>query len=201
VEIQLQELITKIKDEGVLTAKTEAEAIIAQANAEAKAIVDKANQQVKEALEEVKKAEEIALQRQQEALAQAGRDLILSIRQKLFNSFDMALTAATKEVTVNSLEELIKVALGSLDKESGYEIDISNADADKMYTALKAKFADMFKGGLDIKASSTIDSGFRLGVKDGSALYDITDEAIVSNLKHFLSPKLAEDFRKATLVV
>ena len=198
MEIQLQELITKIKDEGVLTAKAEAEAVIAKANSEAKAIVERANAQAKEALEAVKKAEATALQRQEEALAQASRDLLLSVRQNLSDLFTVALGAATKEVTTGSLEDLIKAALSTLDKDNGYEITLSGADADKMGAALKAKFASMFKDGLDIKVSAAIDNGFRLAVKDGSAAYDITNEAIVNNLKYFLNPKLAEEFKKVT---
>jgi V/A-type H+-transporting ATPase subunit E len=197
MEVQLQELIDKIKIEGVSVAKTESERIKKEAEIEAKNIIATAELKAKEVLATIKQEEELACSRQNAALIQAGRDLLLNVSNSLVSLFNVALGKALSENLQGNLEGIIKNILSSLDSSKGYEIVLSEADCAKLADALKAKLATGFKNGIEVNASRSVSAGFRIGEKDGAVFYDITNEALVQNLANYLNPKLAEEFKKA----
>ena len=51
--------------------------------------------------------------------------------------------------------------------------------------------------GVTLKAGDNFDGGFRISVKDGSAYYDYSSEAVVEMLSNYLSPKVTELLREA----
>ena len=63
-------------------------------------------------------------------------------------------------------------------------------------TLLKALKEKMLKG-ITLKANDNFDGGFRIAVKDGSAYYDYSAEAVVDMLSNYLSPKVTELLKEA----
>jgi V/A-type H+-transporting ATPase subunit E len=51
--------------------------------------------------------------------------------------------------------------------------------------------------GITLKANDNFDGGFRIAVKDGSAYYDYSAEAVVDMLSNYLSPKVTELLKEA----
>ena len=88
MEVQLQELVDKIKKDGVAAADEKAAEIIKAAEEKAKNIIEKAEA---EAQESIKKAEAEALRFQKAAessIDQAGRNTLISFRQGLLNELN-----------------------------------------------------------------------------------------------------------------
>jgi len=200
MEVQLQELIDKIKTEGIKSAEQEsarvihdaekkATEIIAQAHDEASAIVAKAN-------EEVKRFEQTA----KDAVAQAGRNTILSLRSRITELFDALIAEQTKEAfTPKVLEEAIVSLIKSWSKEqvTNLQVLLPASDLKKLEKQLKSRLAAELKKGVELKPFPEINAGFRIAMEDGSAYYNFTDQGIAEILSEYLNPKIAEIVREA----
>ena len=83
MDVQLQELIDKIKKDGVTAAEKESAKIIAESEKKAEAIIadaqTKAAEIIKSAQAETKKMEQAS----EEAIIQAGRNMLLSFKDAL----------------------------------------------------------------------------------------------------------------------
>ena len=112
MEVQLQELVDKIKKDGVAAADEKAAEIIRAAEEKAKNIIEKAEA---EAQESVKKAEAEALRFQKAAessIDQAGRNTLISFRQGLLNELNAIIKAETaKNYDSTVLKNLIPEAV------------------------------------------------------------------------------------------
>ena len=96
MEVQVKELIDKIKTDGIKSAEDKAAQIVKDAQAKAESIVADAK---KEASVIVADAEEKAAKSKvsgEEAIKQAGRDLVLNIREKITDLFDVILKEESK---------------------------------------------------------------------------------------------------------
>ena len=83
MEIQLQELIDQIKKEGVEAATNEADSIIANANAEAEKIIADAKAEAERLLADAKLQNERMVKSSEDAIAQAGRNILISFRESV----------------------------------------------------------------------------------------------------------------------
>ena len=194
MDVQLKELIDKIKTEGVGEADEKAKQIKSDAELQAAAIIDKAK---KDSEELISKAKIEAAQFQdasKEAVKQAGRDLILNIKSSLTKLFDTIIKNETSSaVTGEVLLDIIPSLVNSWTKDEGKGIDIllSNEDSQKLEKSLLGKLSAELKTGVEIKPHPGIKAGFRISDKGGDAYYDFTDEGIAENLMQHLNPVLA----------
>lgn len=201
MEIQLQDLIEQIKKDGVASAELEADAIVKAAKAEAAKIISDAQVEADKILLNAKNENERMVKSSEDAIRQAGRNLLISFRESVakeldaivnenvtavYSSDDFAvLVAKTVESWAAKPEaEDITVILNSEDLKSL---------EDKVLKELKAR---MLKG-VTLKASDNFDGGFRIAVKDGGAYYDYSAEAVVDMLSNYLSPKVTALMKEA----
>lgn len=195
MDAQLQEIIETIKSEGVKNAEARQQEIIENANSKAQSIIEDAK---KEAESIVSKAKEEAQKHEasgRAALQQAGRDLILTVRSEIEKLFDKVVHQATGEaLTGEKLADAVIAALQSWDesKVADLEVLLPEKSLKEIESGLKARLADAMKKGVEIKPAPSVQAGFRVGTKDGSAYYDFSDEGIAEMLSAFVSPRLAE---------
>lgn len=83
MEIQLQELIDRIKKEGADAAEAEAEAIISAAKTEADAIVSEAKAQAKKLRLDAETENARAVRAGEDSIRQAFRNLLISFRESV----------------------------------------------------------------------------------------------------------------------
>ena len=201
MEVQLQELVDKIKKDGVAAADEKAAEIIRAAEEKAKNIIEKAEA---EAQESIKKAEAEALRFQKAAessIDQAGRNTLISFRQGLLNELNAIIKAETAKnydsaVLKNLIPEAVKgwVKTGNTENLS---VILADKDLKELESSLSAALKDHISKGLELKADSKIAGGFRIGTKDGSAYYDFSAEAVADLFSSYLSPKTAEILKNA----
>ena len=79
----LQALLNKINEEGLKKAEQTKADIIAKAQAEAKGIIKKAQEEADDCRAKAQADSQILVQKGEEALRQAARDMMLSLRQQL----------------------------------------------------------------------------------------------------------------------
>ncbi|MBE6601837.1 MAG: V-type ATP synthase subunit E [Ruminococcaceae bacterium] len=201
MEIQLQELIEQIKKDGVDAAEFEAKAIVDAAKKEAQKIIDDANDQANKILSAAKTENERIVKSSEDAIRQAGRNLLISFRESVTRELDSIIGENVASVySSDALAELIvKVVEGWANKPDAEELAIvlNNKDLKKLEEMLLAAIKVKMIKGVTLKANDQFDGGFRIAVRNGSAYYDYSTESVVEMLSNYLSPKVIELLKEA----
>jgi V/A-type H+-transporting ATPase subunit E len=200
MDIQLQELIEKIKKEGIESAQTEAAKLTAGAEAEAKKIISSAKQEANAIIAQGKADAERSEKAGIAALEQASRNLVLAFRgeiQELLNK--LAANAAASSYSTDALKEILPdlIKNWAVKNTDSLSVLLSEKDLEKLDGAFKARLASTLKGGVELKVGKNIDSGFRIAEKDGAVFYDFSAEAVANLLSAYLNPQLAETLKQA----
>ena len=196
MDVQLQELIDKIKKDGVTAAEKEAAKIIAESEKKAESIKknaeDQAAQIIKDAKAETKRMEKAS----DEAIIQAGRNMLLSFKDSIVAELDGLIKAETgkalsKDVLGKIIPETIKAWVKNTDA-SELSVLLSDKDLKALESTFKTKLKAEIKKGMEIKPDKTLAAGFRIGVKNGAAFYDYSADALAQMFAAYLNPKVAE---------
>jgi V/A-type H+-transporting ATPase subunit E len=195
MDVQLQELINKIKKDGIESASNEANTMISQANADAKRIVDAAQREAANIIERGKADAEKFEKASIAAVEQASRNLVLAFKdeiQALLNTICVQSTSNNlgDDVLKTIIPEIIKNwnAKGS----DNLAVLLSEADLKKLESFLTDKLSAELKKGLELKADKNLSSGFRIAAKDGSAYYDFSAESVAELMSSYVNPRLQE---------
>jgi len=194
MDVQLKELIDKIKNDGVKDAEESAARILSDAKEQAAAIIRNAQNDADKIRETAVADAEKSERSGREALRQAGRDLILTVKAEIEALFGKVLEKETAEVLDSSLlPELVSAAVKSLSSldEADLEVLIPENRFSEAERALQARLSSDFASGVEIRPFKGLDAGFRVSKKDGSAFYDFSDTEIAAMLGRYLNPRLA----------
>lgn len=200
MDVQLKEIIEKIKSEGVQNAEARASEIIAAAETKAQEITAAAE---KDAAAIKHKAEQEAAKREasgKNALSQAGRDLLIKVEAQLQAQFESIIASSVDQAFSSAtLESAVVEVVKSWSAGSTAELDILLPESEytKIEQGLRSKLAQELKAGLEIKPFHDLESGFRVSEKDGAAYYDFSAAGIAEVLVRFLNPRLAELLKNA----
>ena len=177
MELQIQDLVSSIRKDGIDAANAEAEAIISEAKKKAEMIIADAKAEAKNIQETSEK--EINILKESAALSaeQAKRDAMLAFKNEVQAEFEKILSAKIK----NNLSD---AALGKLIQAVVADEDVQNYSVEvaEVSDSLKAELAEEIKNGLEIKPTKSVRAGFSLAAKDGSGYFDCSDEEIMQML-------------------
>ena len=177
MELQIQDLVSSIRKDGIDAANAEAEAIISEAKKKAAMIIADAKAEAKNIQETSEK--EISILKESAALSaeQAKRDAMLAFKNEVQTEFEKILSAKIK----NNLSD---AALGKLIQAVVADEDVQNYSVEvaEVSDSLKAELAEEIKNGLEIKPTRSVRAGFRLAARDGSGYFDCSDEEIMQML-------------------
>ncbi len=193
MDVQVKELIEKIKNDGVKSAEETAAGIISDAEKKAAALMEKAE---KDAAEIKSQAQNEAARMEQagkEALKQAGRDLLLSVRKDVETLFDGVVKAGAAEVLKgDSLKECIITVLKSWNADEVKDLTVLVPEnlLKALESDLKGQLKSEVEKGLEIKPFNDIEAGFRISSKDGRVFYDFSDDELMTMLSKYLNPAL-----------
>ncbi len=201
MDIQLQELIDKIKKDGVSAAEKTAAEIVEKAQKEAESKIQEAEKQSEELIKNAK-AEIARLEKaSNDAVVQASRNLQLSFRDAIVAELDGFIQAeCAKAYSADLLKNLIPETVKAWAKNSEAselsvllsEKDLKNAESE-LKAALKAEISK----GLELKADKSLSAGFRIGVKNGAAYYDYSAESVAELFSAYLNPRVAALMKEA----
>lgn len=201
MDVQLQELIDKIKKDGVGAAEASAQAIIADAEKRAEAIVAEAERKAAENEKKAKAEAERLEKASIDAIKQAARNTILSFR----DGINAELSALVQSETAKAYDDkLLKTLIPEVVKEwvknpeaSSISVLLSEKDTAALSSSLTAALKGEIAKGLEIKADSSLDAGFRISTKDGAAFYDFSAESVAALFSAYLNPKTAQIMKDA----
>lgn len=191
MEIKLENLIEKIKTQGVAQAVRLSGEIESKAKQDARKIIEDARIQAQSILENAKQEANKAQANVTAALQQTARDVALAVKEQIALMFENILNYDLSGVLSNEFvkEMIIKIVENwASDKENILEVVVSEKDKENLQDLLFSKFKDKLKTTVEIKVSPNIDKGFRIGVKGKDLHYDFTQESILEVFKVFLSP-------------
>lgn len=201
MEIQLQELIDQIKKDGVEAAQSEADAILAAARAEAESIIADAKQQADKLISDAKSETQRMVKSGEDAILQAGRNLLLSFRESIARELRIILNQKVGAVyTSEHLTALIAKTIECWAEKSDTEelaVILNTEDLKALEEAVLAELKDKIQKGITLKASDSFDGGFRIAKNGEDAFYDYSQEAVVDMLSKYLSPKVAQILKEA----
>jgi len=201
MDVQLQELIDKIKKDGVASAEKEAQNIIAAAEAKAKDIEKAAQSKADDIIKTAKAETERMEKASEEAIMQASRNMLLSFKDSLVASLDGLIQAETEKAnTKDVLAKLIPETVKEWAKKSDaseLSVLVSEKSLKELEAALKSELKAEIAKGMEIKPDKTISAGFRIGVQNGAAFYDYSAESVAELFATYLNPKVAELLKSA----
>lgn len=201
MEIQLQELIDQIKKDGVMTAENEAKAIIDSAKKEAEKILSDAKDQAEKILSDAKAENERMVQSGEDAIRQAGRNLLISFRESVARQLKVILDENINAVySSGEFAKLILTVVESWAKKSETDdisVILNSDDLKNLEETLLSALKEKMLSGITLKANDNFDGGFRIAVNSDGAYYDYSGEAVVDMLSSYLSPKVTALLKEA----
>lgn len=195
MDFQLQELIDKIKKDGVSSAEAAAAQITADAEKKAASIVEEAQKKsddmIKNARAEIARLEKAS----EDAVTQACRNMLITFRDSLVAELDSLIQSeAAKAYSSDLMKTLIPETVKAWSKNadaSELSVILSEKDLKSLENELKAALKAEIAKGLEIKPDSALSAGFRIGVNNGAAFYDYSAESVADLFSAYLNPRVA----------
>ena len=201
MDVQLQELIDRIKKDGVANAEKSAEKIIADAEKKAADIISEAEEKAESIIRNAKTETTRMEKASEDAITQAGRNMILSFRDALVAELDrLVQTETEKAYSKDMLGKLIPETVKAWTKNTDAEelsVLLGEKDLKELESGLTAALKSEIAKGLEIKPDKTLLKGFRIGVKDGTAFYDYSAESLAELFSSYLNPRTADIMKGA----
>ncbi|MDR3138099.1 MAG: V-type ATP synthase subunit E [Treponema sp.] len=202
MDIQLQELIDKIKRDGIESASEEASRLKSQAEGEAKRVIEAARREAEAITAKAKADAERSEKAGVAALEQASRNLVLVFKAEIETLLDKLIAG---DVALSYKEDVLKAVLPEVVKgwasnakgENALDLIVSQESLKKLEAYFKDKLAAELKRGTELKSDRSLGAGFRIASKDGSAYYDFSAESVAELLSAYLNPRLAEILKNA----
>jgi V/A-type H+-transporting ATPase subunit E len=194
----LQSLLEKINQDGIMKAETEKQRIIAEAEKTAAAIIAEAESKAEKMISDADRKCSDALSRAKEALEQNRRDILLQLREELAARLNNAVQdTAAQALSPEFMAQLIKeIALAfSAAPDSVITVRSSVKDAAALEKALCAALADSFSAKPQLFSGREIASGMEISFDGGKCYYDFTIDAISDLLNEFIGDKLQTVFQ------
>jgi V/A-type H+-transporting ATPase subunit E len=194
MEIQLQELIEKIKKDGIETASAEASQLKTQAEAEARRVVEDARKEAEAIVARAKADAERFEKAGIASVGQASRNLVLAFKTEIQAVLDRLIA---QELAASYTDDALKAALPDIIKgwakgTDSLSVILPEASLKKLEAFFQEKLSSELKKGMELKSDRNLGAGFRIANKDGSAYYDFSAESVAELLSAYLNPRLAE---------
>jgi V/A-type H+-transporting ATPase subunit E len=190
---EIRDLIEKINQEGIKAAEEKAQNIEAAAKQRADDILARAKLEAEEMLatarDRIRREDETG----KTLLAQAGRDLLLSLRKEINVMLGRIVVSEIQEILVP--EALFKLLFEVIRNYSGGESnDITVFLNQENLESLEKHFLDQLrqetKKKIILRPSEEISGGFTISFDSGKSCYDFTDKGLAEYIGMYLKPKL-----------
>lgn len=190
---EIRDLIEKINQEGIKAAEEKAQNIESLAKQKADDILSQARLEA----EKIIAAAEDRVRREDRAekalLAQAGRDLLLSLRKEINAMLDRIVVsdiqqALTPERLSGLLSEIVRHYEGV--ENSDITVFLKKEDLEILEKTFFQKLREETNNKIVLKSTEEISGGFTISFDSGKSCYDFTDRALAEYIGVYLKPKL-----------
>ena len=198
MENKLQQLTQKLYDEGLEKGRAEADRLVAEARNEAARIVADARAQADEVLRQAQvKAEDVRKNTLTE-ISLAGRQAIAKIKSEIASLIIAKSTAkGVKEATMDPAfikEMLLSVARNWNGKDSS-KVELKEllpqAERERLDASFEQSAKELLAAGIEVGYSDQVQTGFKVGAKDGGYYISFSDADFDALLKEYLREKVS----------
>ncbi len=199
---QVQELINKIKSEGIDSAKQKASEIEKQAQQKAQDIIEKAQQEAEQIIQKAENESQLKKEKTENALKQSSRDMILTLKKEIKKILDNIIQEDVKEVlSRDRMAQIIAVSINAFLDQGKPDHDIIVTVSEKDQQAIKKSVFTKIKGkvkeGIVFRTSGLLDKGFSISFDAGKSAFDFSDQALAEYLSNFLHAETSQIIQSA----
>ena len=194
MEIQVQELIDKIKKDGIRTATEEANRIKSGAEAEVTRLLESAKREANSLIESSKLEAQRAEKAGIAAIEQASRNLLLAFKDEVQALLKKIVGEAVgKSYNDDVLKQALPDIIRSWAAKGSYDLAVivPENELSNIQGFFNERLAGELSRGIELKSNRKLTNGFRISNKDGSAYYDFSAEAAAELFSIYLNQKLA----------
>jgi len=194
---QVQDLIDKIKMEGIGAAEKVANNIKQKAQDQSNKIIEDAKSQAQKIIDDVNQKAKKVQESTYMSLQQASRDTLLSLRKEIENQLQLIIKKEVKEsLKVEQLgrvlEAIIKETVSKGVVEGDIVIDVNKDDLDKLKKTAHSKLQKQLKQKIILQSSGDIGNGFTISFDSGKSSFDFTDQSLAQFLSTFLNTQVSD---------
>ena len=207
----IEELIERLRNEGVISGQEKAEDLVANAQKHAEWIIEKAELEAKQLIDKAHQQANAIKTSGEDALQLAARDALLKLRDTLLGSFSHeVMRVVGEQMTDKAFTEKLILGLASavrekiaLDEHKDIVIslpeDVMGVDELRknpeelkegrlsQYTASIA--ANLLRKGVKFEVADKITAGLSVRLVDDAMVIDFTDEAVAALLLEHIQPR------------
>ena len=193
---QVQELIDKIKAEGVEAADQKAKEIEDGAKASAQKVIAKAQAQAKQIIAEAETQAQKTRESTEMALKQSARDTLLALKKEIVETLQKVIAKEIKDsLSPEQLAGIISEVIKNSAKEdlanNAIEVTLNAKDLNKLKDGFVAKLQKEVKQPITFRSSDGIASGFTISFDDGKSCFDFSDASLIAYLSSYLNAQVA----------
>lgn len=205
----VQELINRLRDDGVRAGKQEAERLLQEARQQAAQIVAKAREEAEAILTEAKNQAQTERQAFQDAIRKAFRDARLQLAAQLRQAFTahvrrlVSLELEDRQFLRNVLLLIIYNATSNLPQDQLLEIlvpqalftqgpngtQLTETGQKELHQMVLGIAAEELREGIVLQPASDIHSGVRIRLSGKDLEIDVSDRALADLLLKYLMPR------------
>lgn len=192
---EIKHLIDKINQEGIQSAQDNARKIEKEARDQAARMLDEASKEARRFLDKAKEAIRLMEEKEKALLAQAGRDLLLTLRAQINQMLAQLIAEQVRAaLTPKELAALITHFIKA--QGAGHKQDIvvtlNKEDQRALEEHFLAGLKDEIAKGIVLKPSVDIKGGFTISFDAGKSQFDFSDRALAEYIGTYLKPKLSK---------
>ena len=192
---ELQNLLEKIKRDGVEKANAEAAAIVAKAKSDAAAIVKTAQDEAAAAKAAAAEDAQENAARAEETIRQAARDTVISLKTDLLSRLNAVVKncvgeAMTPEVMEQIILKMAEAYGKSTESAESLEILLPKKEQEQAEAFLKSRLLAELKANPEINLTNEFNSGLQIAFRGTEVYFDFSDDALSEVLCRFVGPKL-----------
>ncbi len=197
---EIRDLIEKINQEGIRAAEEKAQNIEAAAKQRADDILAQARLEAEEMIAAAKDRIRREDEKGKTLLAQAGRDLLLSLRKEINAMLGRIVVsdiqqALTPEALFKLLSEVVRNY--SAGESSDITVLLNKEDLEILEKNFLHKLREETKKKIILRPAEEISGGFTISFDSGKSCYDFTDKALAEYIGTYLKPKLNQILQEA----
>ena len=197
---EIRDLIEKINQEGIKAAEEKAHNIEAAAKQRADTILAQARLEAEEMIAAAKDRIRREDEKGKILLAQAGRDLLLSLRKEMNATLGRIVVsdiqqALTPEALFKLVSEVVKNY--SAGESSDITVFLKKEELETLEKNFLHKLREETKKKIILRPAEEISGGFTISFDSGKSCYDFTDKALAEYIGSYLKPKLTQILKEA----
>lgn len=188
----VQELINKIKQDGLQTAQAKAKEIEAAAEKQAQEVLARAKSQAEKITADAQSRQQQIEASSRESLKQAARDTLLSVKQEVIALLDKIAARSvreslTPEQTAALISEVTKGFFAEQSDGKGVEVGLSEESRSRLEQGFLEKLQKEIKAGITIRTADDLTGGFTISFDEGRSCFDFSEAALAEYLGKYVN--------------